>query len=234
MCKRIAMSEHGYAWQVMNRRIALKELAISGAESNPAFRDRKVLRFAGDMLFGNRELFDFLADGCEDVVTASTLEELVQKMNALNAASQTTGSGSVELDAVRQGVTQYDAQIALGPRRFEDPQLQRIGMLRQWRGDRSRTCRFQPILDRKALPLVAMRQFIISRKSMGGIQTDLHSRVLSASGEPIPGLYAAGEAAGFGGGGISGLKSLEGTFISNCILNARMAVRSMTGQALTP
>jgi hypothetical protein len=89
-------------------------------------------------------------------------------------------------------------------------------------------------VDDNALPLIAMRQFIVSRKSMGGIRTDLHSRVLSGTGEPIPGLYAAGEAAGFGGGGISGLKSLEGTFISNCILNARMAVRSMTGQPLTP
>ena len=84
------------------------------------------------------------------------------------------------------------------------------------------------------MPLVAFREFIISRKSMGGIQTDLESRVLSLSGKPIPGLYAAGEAAGFGGGGISGLKSLEGTFISNCILNARMATRSITGQPLTP
>ena len=84
------------------------------------------------------------------------------------------------------------------------------------------------------MPLVAFREFLISRKSMGGIQTDLESRVLSSNGTPIPGLYAAGEAAGFGGGGISGLKSLEGTFISNCILNARMAVRSITGQSLTP
>ena len=84
------------------------------------------------------------------------------------------------------------------------------------------------------MPLVAIREFIVSRKSMGGIQTDLQSRVLSNSGEPIPGLYAAGEAAGFGGGGINGLKSLEGTFISNCILNARMAVRSITSQPLTP
>ena len=84
------------------------------------------------------------------------------------------------------------------------------------------------------MPLVAFREFIVSRKSMGGIQTDLESRVLSSRGEPIPGLYAAGEAAGFGGGGISGLKSLEGTFISNCILNARMAARSISGKPLTP
>jgi predicted oxidoreductase len=234
MCKRIAMSEHGYAWQLMNRSIALKELAISGAESNPAFRDRKALRFVRDMLLGNRELLDYLVNDCEDVVTAATLEELVEKMNALNASSQTVGSGYVELEKVQKAVGAYDAQIALGGGAFDDRQLKRIEQVRQWRGDRSRTCRLQPIVDDNALPLIAMRQFIVSRKSMGGIRTDLHSRVLSGTGEPIPGLYAAGEAAGFGGGGISGLKSLEGTFISNCILNARMAVRSMTGQPLTP
>lgn len=234
LCKRIAMSEHGYSWQVMNSRIALKEIAISGAESNPAFRDRKVIKFVRDMLFGNHELVDYLVDECEDVVVAGTLDELVSKMNDLNARSQTVGSGRVELEEVRRSVSNFDAQIELGSGTFEDEQLQRIRLIRQWRGDRSRTCNLQKIMDPGAMPLIAMRQFIISRKSMGGIQTDLHSRVLSNAGEVIPGLYAAGEAAGFGGGGISGLKSLEGTFISNCILNARMAVRSMTGQSLTP
>jgi len=106
--------------------------------------------------------------------------------------------------------------------------------VRNWRGDRSRTCKFEKILEQKSMPLVAFREFIVSRKSMGGIQTDLESRVLSNDGQPIPGLYAAGEAAGFGGGGISGLKSLEGTFISNCILNARMAARSIGNLPLTP
>ncbi len=90
-----------------------------------------------------------------------------------------------------------------------------------------RTCKFQKILDPSARPLIAIREFIVSRKSLGGIQTDLGSRVLNDAGEPIPGLYAAGEAAGFGGGGMHGLRSLEGTFLGGCIYSARRAARSI-------
>ena len=234
VCKRIATDPHGYSWQVMNWKIALKEIAVSGAESNPAFRDRKVLQLAREILFGNHKLLNFLVDECEDVIVADNLDQLVEKMNLVNSHSQTVGSGTVDINNVRQAVSQYDQQIELGAEHHNDEQLRRITEVKNWRGDNSRTCDFQKIVDDKAMPLVAIRQFIVSRKSMGGIQTDLESRVLSKNGTPIPGLYAAGEAAGFGGGGISGLKSLEGTFISNCILNARMAVRSITGQPLTP
>jgi hypothetical protein len=234
LCKRIATDPYGYSWQVMNWKIALKEIAVSGAESNTAFRDRRILQLARDIFFGNRALLEYLVAECEDVVTADSLEELVVKMNACNANSQTVGAGTVELDNIREAIRQYDAQIELGAGFHNDDQLRRLAQVRRWRGDRSRTCNFAKILDKKSMPLVAFREFIVSRKSMGGIQTDLESRVLSSDGQPIPGLYAAGEAAGFGGGGINGLKSLEGTFISNCILNARMATRSITGQPLTP
>jgi len=234
ICKRIARDPYGYSWQVMNWKIALKEIAVSGAESNPAFRDRMIIQLARDIFLGNHKLLEYLAAECEDVVIADSLEELVDKMNHLNASSQTKGSGTVELANIRHSIGRYDEQIDLGKEFHNDDQLRRIAQVRQWRGDRSRTCKFEKILQKKSMPLVAFREFIVSRKSMGGIQTDLESRVLSNSGQPIPGLYAAGEAAGFGGGGISGLKSLEGTFISNCILNARMAVRSITGQPLTP
>ncbi|MCF6264488.1 MAG: FAD-binding dehydrogenase [Xanthomonadales bacterium] len=234
ICKRISQSTHGYSWQLMNWKIALKEVAVSGAESNPAFCNRKVLQLIQEIRKGNHQLLNYLINECEDVVVADTLPEIVDKMNQLNRNSQTVGSGEVNLKNIQQAVARYDEQIALGETFHNDDQLRRIAQLRKWRGDRSRTCKFQSIMDKKALPLVAIREFIVSRKSMGGIQTDLQSRVLSTAGEPIPGLYAAGEAAGFGGGGISGLKSLEGTFISNCILNARMAARSIRGQALTP
>ena len=234
VCKRIATDPHGYSWQVMNWKIALKEIAVSGAESNPAFRDRKVFQLAREIMFGNHKLLDYLVNECEDVIVANNLDELVEKMNLANSRSQTVGSGHVELNNVRQAVSQYDEQIELGKDHHNDEQLRRIAEVKTWRGDKSRTCDYQKIVDEKAMPLVAIRQFIVSRKSMGGIQTDLESRVLSKNGTAIPGLYAAGEAAGFGGGGICGLKSLEGTFISNCILNARMAVRSITGQPLTP
>ena len=234
ICKRIAMNDHGYSWQLMNWKIALKEIAVSGAESNTAFRDRRIFQLARDIFLGNHKLLEYLVEECEDVVTGNSLEELVEKMNVINSSSQTVGSGTVLLENVKNAIDQYDAQIDRGPEFHNDDQLRRIAQVRHWRGDRSRTCKFAKILDKKSMPLVAFREFIVSRKSMGGIQTDLESRVLSNNGQVIPGLYAAGEAAGFGGGGINGLKSLEGTFISNCILNARMAVRSITGQPLTP
>ncbi|HRZ28821.1 MAG TPA: FAD-binding protein, partial [Spirochaetota bacterium] len=95
--------------------------------------------------------------------------------------------------------------------------------------DRMRTCRFRKILDPGALPLIAVRYRMLTRKSLGGIRTDLGSRVVAKNGKPVPGLYAVGEAAGFGGGGINGKSSLEGTFISNCILTGRMAAGSICG-----
>jgi len=131
---------------------------------------------------------------------------------------------------VRAGVEAYDANIARGPALHNDEQLRRIAQLRQWKGDRIRTCKPRPLLDPRAGPLIAVREHIISRKSLGGMQTDLASRVLCHAGEPIPGLLAAGEAAGFGGGGLHGLRALEGTFLGGCVLSGRIAGRSATAQ----
>jgi len=106
----------------------------------------------------------------------------------------------------------------------------RLSYLRQYRGDRVRTCKFQKIDDKKAYPLLAIREFILSRKTLGGIQTDLHCRVLldnERANETIPGLYAIGEAAGFGGGGMHGKRSLEGTFLGGCILTGRVAAKTI-------
>jgi predicted oxidoreductase len=163
---------------------------------------------------------------CADFVTAHSLPELVEKMNALQ------GDASVDLRTAQDVVAQYDATIARGERLMNDEQLRRIAYLRNYRGDRIRLCKFQPINDVKALPLIAVREFIISRKSLGGIQTDLESRALDASGQPIPGLYAVGEAAGFGGGGVHGLRALEGTFLGGCILSGRIAAASIDGRTL--
>src|SRR5205823_14710190 len=121
--------------------------------------------------------------------------------------------------------------IARGKGLFNDDQLRRIESYANWRGDRLRTCRFQRIVDRKAGPLIAIRMTVMARKSLGGIQTDLESRVLRPDGEPIPGLYAAGEAAGFGGGGMHGKRSLEGTFLGGCVFSARLAAESIVGSA---
>jgi predicted oxidoreductase len=213
----VCRQDRAYSWQLLNRRIALKELAVSGAEFNPAFRDRKRLQVARDLLLGNRWLYDELTANCEDIVVADTLPELVERMNDL------VGDGSVDLEAVTLAASRYDECIDLGPRFHNDEQLRRIDFARRWTGDRLRTCKNQKILERRAGPLLAIREFIISRKSMGGLQTDLQSRVLSGDEKPIPGLYAAGEAAGFGGGGMNGKRGLEGTFLGGCIFGGRIA-----------
>ena len=210
----------GTSWQLMNRRIALKELAISGAEFNPSIRDKRKLGFVLDILRGNRWLLNEVLTHSSDVVTARTLDELAQKMNALQ------GSSDVHADTLRAVVAHYDAEVAKGDA-SQDAQRQRIAQLREWKGDRLRTCKAARIFDAKAMPLIAIREHIISRKSLGGIQTDLESRALDGSGQPIPGLYAVGEAAGFGGGGMNGQRGLEGTFLGGCIYSAQRAARGM-------
>ena len=217
---RICREPGGYSWQLLNRKIALRELAVSGAEFNPAIRDRKRLRFARDLLFGNRWLYDELTRNSEDIVQATTLPELVERMNAMN------GDDVVDFVTVESAVTRYDAGIRRGERFHNDEQLRRIAWLRRWPGDRIRTCAFQPILDRGAGPLMAIREHVISRKSMGGIQTDLACRALGQDGRAIEGLLAAGEAAGFGGGGMNGKRALEGTFLGGCLFSGRIAGRA--------
>lgn len=221
LVSRICATERQYSWLILNRKIALRELAVSGAECNPSIRERRKLAFLRDLLFGNRWLVDTLVEKCVDVVAADSLPALVDRMNALQ------GDRAVELEALAEAISKYDAQIARGPAHFADEQLKHIAQLRQWKGDRLRTCRFQKIHDAGALPLIAIRAHIISRKSLGGIQTDLEGRVLDTNGQPIPRLWAAGEAAGFGGGGMHGLRALEGTFLGGCVLSGRIAGQSI-------
>jgi predicted oxidoreductase len=159
----------------------------------------------------------------EDFVVASSLPDLVEGMN-----QRSLGSFRVDLRAVEAAVRDYDDQILRGESYFNDEQLRRLLNFRTNRGDRIRMCKFQRIVDQKALPLIAIREFILTRKSLGGIQTDLQCRVLRRDDAiPIPGLYAVGEAAGFGGGGIHGLGSLEGTFLGSCVLTGRLAGRAI-------
>lgn len=224
LCKRIGHLPGQYGWQLLNWRIAIKELAVSGTDANPLFRDRKLLRLLWQTLTGNQALVRELIDTCADVLAADSLEALAAQMAEL------AGDGRLDLAAMRADIQRYDAMLARGPALHNDEQLRRLQQLRQWRSDRLRTCRFQAILDPKAGPLIAIRTRLISRKSMGGMLTDLQSRVLDAQGQPIRGLYAAGEAAGFGGGGISGIRSLEGTFLSNCIFNGRRAAQAIANR----
>jgi uncharacterized protein len=208
-----------YSWQVMNWKIAARELAVSGSEHMTAFVRKSKALLLKHLLFGNPALVERLVRECpDDFAVADSLPELVEQMNARSLFGL-----RVDLDRMQADIAAYDAMIDRGPAYFNDDQLRRIMNYRRYRGDRLRICKFQKILDPKARPLVAIREFILSRKSLGGIQTDLQCRVLRVDGTPVPGLYAVGEAAGFGGGGIHGRGSLEGTFLGSCVLTGRVA-----------
>jgi len=209
-----------YSWQVMNWKIAIKELAVSGCDYMSDFRYKRRLALAAHLLFGNKALVERLIRDCpDDIVVADTLDDLMARMDQHSLYGLTIDRPRMEAE-----LRAWDAMIERGPAYFNDDQLRRIANARAYRGDRVRTCRFQRILDPKARPLIAIREFILSRKSLGGIQTDLRCRVLrAADGQPIPGLYAVGEAAGFGGGGMHGRASLEGTFLGGCVLSGRLA-----------
>lgn len=211
-----------HTWQILNRRIACRELAVSGAEHNPELRDRRPLAFVMRSLLGNAPLVERMCAECEDFVAADTVPELATAMNRL------AGGNAVDARLLGDEIRTYDDRIARGPRYHNDDQLRRIEHLRRWPGDRIRTCAYQRIVDPAAGPLIAIRTFVLTRKTLGGIQTDLSSRVLNTEGRPVAGLYAVGEAAGFGGGGASGKRSLEGTCLSGCILTARRAAQSIS------
>jgi len=226
LVERICNQKKKYSWQVLNLKIAYKEFAISGAESNKEIKEKKIFSFLKTILFGGRKLVNEMIETCEDFVVADNIEALVDKMNAL------TGENDVTIENVKSSINDFDANIERGPKYHNDEQLRRISHARSYRGDRVRTSKFQKINSPKALPLIAIREFILSRKTLGGIQTNLNSEVLKADGTTIPGLFAVGEAAGFGGGGMHGQGSLEGTFLGGCVLTGRMAAYSIADKNL--
>jgi uncharacterized protein len=219
--ERMMEDERAYYWMVCNWKIARRELDISGSEHNPLIREQRTIRFLLSVLFGKPTLVQYFVNHCPDFVAAASLPELARKMAGV------TNDGALDPGLMQREIEHYDATIARGKGLFNDDQLRRIESYANWRGDRLRTCRFQRIVDPKAMPLIAIRMTVMARKSLGGIQTDLDSRVLRPDGEPIPGLYAAGEAAGFGGGGMHGKRSLEGTFLGGCVFSGRIAARTI-------
>ncbi len=218
--RRVCAQAKAVSWAVMNRRIAKRELAISGAEFNPAMRQRQLFQLMWGVLFGKPKLVRELTEACEDVVVADSVRSLAARMNAL------TGSEDIDPDVLADGVAAFDRRVR-GDR--NDPQLRRIDEARRYRGDRLRILERAPIDDARGGPLIAIRLRVMTRKSLGGIQTDLRSQVLDRAGQPMEGLYAVGEAAGFGGGGMHGRRSLEGTFLGGCILTGRVAAQAIAG-----
>ncbi len=224
LVQEICRSPAQYSWQVLNWKIATKELAVSGSDYMTSIRQKKRLKLFKEIFFGNKELVSRLLGESQDFVAANSLAELADKMDGLSLAGF-----RIDREKMLGEIASYDAMIERGEAYFNDDQLRRIANFRAYRGDRLRVCKFQRINDPKAYPLIAIREFILSRKSLGGIMTDLKSRVINQAGHPIPGLYAVGESAGFGGGGINGKRSLEGTFLGSCVLTGRVAASAING-----
>ncbi|WP_406397801.1 FAD-binding dehydrogenase [Streptomyces uncialis] len=210
---------HEHSWFVLNRRVIGKEFTLSGSEQNPDLTGRSVRgvidRARADVPAPVRAFMDH----GEDFVVEHDLASLVRGMNAL------TGEPLIDETDLRRVITARDREVA-NPF-TQDSQITAIRGARSFLGDRLiRTVAPHPILDPKAGPLIAVRLSVLTRKSLGGLETDLSSRVLTESGEPLGGVYAAGEAAGFGGGGVHGYRSLEGTFLGGCLFSGRTAGRA--------
>ncbi len=219
LCQRVAAQAKPWTWHLLNWRIAAKEFAISGAEHNQRIRDRQFPAFLKETLFGNHRLVRQMQTQSPHFLVADTLAELAAKMNAL------TASHDIDAAVLQATADAFDANFAHGSKLHNDDQIRRIQHARQWGPDKLRTCKPAPLQMKGAGPFIAIHMQLITRKSLGGLQTDLQSRVLDGAGQPVSGLYCVGEAAGFGGGGASGKRSLEGTFLPGCILTARAAAR---------
>jgi len=211
---------YDYSWFILDQQIIRREFALSGSEQNPDLTGknwRLVARRALDK--GAPPPVEAFKQHGRDFVVRDTLEELVKGMNAL------AGNELIDVAHIRCEVEARDQQ-------FDNPyakdgQVMAIHNARRYRGDKLvRVAKPHRLLDPSKGPLIAVRLNILTRKSLGGFQTDLDSRVLAPDGQPLPGLYAAGEAAGFGGGGLHGYRALEGSFLGGCLFSGRIAGRA--------
>ena len=214
---------HDHSWFVLTRKIVEREFALSGSEQNPDLTGKDVLATLGRVRPGAPGPVEAFLEHGEDFVVAAGLPELLGGMASLDARDH---EGALDVAAVEREVLARDREMAHPY--SKDGQVTAIHGARRYVGDRlARVAAPHRLLDPAAGPLIAVRLRILTRKSLGGIQTDLDGRVLRADGSPLPGLWAAGEAAGFGGGGVHGYRSLEGTFLGGCLFSGREAGRAM-------
>jgi len=218
--KAIRATGYDHSWFILTKAIIKKEFALSGSEQNPDLTGKDIpllLKRLGKNPPGPVQAF---MDKGADFVVRNNLGDLVSAMNTL------TGEALLDVEQVRAAVEARDREI---DNPFsKDAQVTAIRGARAYLGDKlMRTARPHRLLDPKAGPLIAVRLNILTRKSLGGLQTDLSGRVLELSGKQVPGLYAAGEVAGFGGGGVHGYNALEGTFLGGCLFSGRIAGRAV-------
>ncbi|GAB3755261.1 FAD-binding dehydrogenase [Microlunatus parietis] len=225
----ITAAGHDHSWFVTDVETVGKEFALSGSEQNADLTGKNLRLLAGRVAPGpTPEVRAFLDHGV-DFLTAQTVAELAVKMNQL------TPDHRIDPDVLRQTIELRDLQVGSGL--GKDPQITAITAARQFVVDKlMRVVPPHTLLDRKhpgragtGGPLVAVRLHVLTRKTLGGLETDLDGRVLVPGGDVLPGVYAAGEAAGFGGGGLHGYRALEGTFLGGCLFSGRTVGRSLAG-----
>jgi hypothetical protein len=216
----IQSTGYDYSWFVLTQSIIKKEFALSGSEQNPDLTGRSwrmTARRATNK--GAPQPVEAFKQHGADFIVRDTLDELVAEMNQL------TGDKLLRVDDIRSQIEARDRTIA-NPY-VKDTQVMNIHNARKYIGDRLiRTAKPHRILDPAHGPLIAVRLSILTRKTLGGFETDLDGRVFGHDGRTMPGLYAVGEAAGFGGGGMHGYRSLEGTFLGGCLFTGRSAGRA--------
>jgi predicted oxidoreductase len=215
----ITRAGHAHSWFVLNQRIIGREFALSGSEQNPDLTERSISQVLGRIGKGAPEPVKRFMERGVDFVIRNTLPELVAGMNQL------TGGDLIDPAELEREIVARDREIdnPFG----KDAQVMAIRAARRYLGDKLiRVAKPHRILDPAAGPLIAVKLSVLTRKTLGGLQTDLSARVLRDDGEPLRGVYAAGEVAGFGGGGVHGYRALEGTFLGGCIFSGRAAGRA--------
>ena len=213
---------HDYTWFVLTRKVIEREFALSGSEQNPDLTGKSITRLLERAKSGPPDpVAAFMRHGV-DFLVAENLPALVAAMNKL------TGTDLIDLRSLTQLLVERDREVA-NPF-TKDAQLTAVRGARRYLGDRLiRVAKPHRFLDPAAGPLIAVRLHILTRKSLGGLHTNLDAQVLGPDGQPVPGLYAAGEVAGFGGGGMHGYRALEGTFLGGCLFSGRTAGRQAAG-----
>jgi uncharacterized protein len=210
---------YDYSWFVLTQKIIEKEFALSGSEQNPDLTGKDIKLLLSRVRAGAPGPIEAFKQHGEDFVVADSLSELVAGMNTVGEP------GLIDEASLRRLIEARDREIdnPYG----KDAQVTALRGARNYRGDKLiRVASPHRLLDPAAGPLIAVRLNILTRKSLGGLETDLSGRCLTSAGEPLPGLYAAGEVNGFGGGGMHGYNALEGTFLGGCIFSGRTAGRA--------
>jgi predicted oxidoreductase len=216
----IVSTGHAHSWFVLTQKIIEKEFALSGSEQNPDLTGKDLKLLAERLGSGAPGPVEAFKQHGVDFVVADTLPELLDGMRALSPHA------ALDTENIEREIIARDRE--LDNEFSKDLQLIAVRGARKYRGDKLiRVATPHKILDPKAGPLIAVKLHLLTRKTLGGIQTDLDSRALAADGSAVPGLYAVGEAAGFGGGGMHGYRALEGTFLGGCLFTGRAAGRAI-------